>query len=218
MQKLDIERQKQILLRRKQELQHLIDTIEESGLNVSLADSTSELSSYDNHPADLGDETFERSKDLALREGAHLASERIDKALEAIEQGTYGTCSRCGKAIDPGRLAVLPEAITCVDCSHKFHEGDRTPRPVEEDVLSPPFNIQSLQNNQGEAPNQTIFDGEDTWQEVARFGSSDTPQDEPDSLEYPNIYVDEDEDRGSVDYVDSIPYERGEDGMIYAEE
>lgn len=218
MQQMDTEKQKQTLIKRKKELQHLIDTIEESGLNVSLQDSTSELSSYDNHPADLGGETFERSKDLALRENAHLASERIDEALEAIEKGTYGICAICGKAIAPDRLSVLPEAVTCVDCSRESQEGDRFAGPLEEGVLPPPFNIQSLQDFQDSAQNQTIFDGEDTWQEVARFGSSDGPQDQPDSQQYPNIYVDEDEDRGSVDYVDSIAYRRGKDGMIYAEE
>lgn len=218
MQPVDMERNRQILLRRKAELQHFINSIEESGLNVSLADSTSELSSYDNHPGDLADETFERSKDLALRENANLASERIDAALEAMENGTYGTCQLCGKNIDPDRLAALPEATTCAACSQRSQEGDRTARPVEEDVINPPFNIQSLQDFQDEAQNQTIYDGEDTWQDVARYGSSDGPQDQPDSQFYPNIYVDEDEDRGSVDYVDSIPYRRGKDGMIYKEE
>lgn len=223
MQPMDIERNRQALLKRKEELRHLIDDMETDSLNVSLADSISELSSYDNHPADIGDETFERSKDFALRENALIETEKIDQALKAIEEGTYGTCSICGRTIDSERLAVMPEATTCVDCSLEAQEGDRRDRPVEEDVLNPPFNIQSLQDFQDPAQNQIIYDGEDTWQEVARFGTSDGPQDEPpqdqpDPQQYPNIYTDEDEDRGSVDYVDSIPYHRDEDGMIYSDD
>lgn len=218
MQQFQIEHQKQILLNRKHELEHLIEEMEEDGLNVSLADSISELSSYDNHPADIGDETFERSKDLALRENAHLEVEKIEEALKAIERGTYGACSICREKIEPDRLKVMPEAVTCVTCSRKSEAGDRMVRPVEEDVMLPPFNIQSLQDNQDFAQNQVIFDGEDAWQEVARFGSSDGPQDQPDAEQYPNIYVDEDEDRGSVDYVDSIPYHRDLDGMIYSDD
>ena len=217
MQSMDIKHNKKEMLKRKDELQHLIDEMEEDSLNVSLADSISELSSYDNHPADIGDELFERSKDFALRENAQLEIERIEEALQAINEGTYGTCAICGKNIESDRLSVMPEAITCVACSRESEAGDGMVRPVEEDVLVPPFNIQTLQDNQDSAQNQTGFDGEDSWQEVARFGTSDGPQDQPDSQQYPNIYVDEDEDRGSVDYVDSIPYHRGKDGMIYAD-
>lgn len=218
MQPIDILHNQQVLLQRKEELRHLIDGMEKDSLNVSLADSISELSSYDNHPADIGDETFERSKDLALRENAHLEMERIDEALQAIQKGTYGTCAICGKNIANDRLAVMPEAVTCAACSRKSEEGDRMERPIEEDVLVPPFNLQSVQGRQDHATNQTGYDGEDTWQDVARYGSSDGPQDQPDSKRYPNIVVDEDEDRGSVDYVDSIAYRRGKDGMIYREE
>ncbi len=217
MQPIDILHNQQVLLQRKDELRHLIDGMEKDSLNVSLADSISELSSYDNHPADMGDETFERSKDLALRENAHLEMERIDEALQAIQEGTYGTCAICGQDIASERLAVMPEAVTCAACSRRSQEGDRMERPIEEDVLVPPFNLQSLQGRQDHATNQTGYDGEDTWQDVARYGSSDGPQDQPDSQRYPNV-VDEDEDKGSVDYVDSIAYRRGKDGMIYGEE
>ena len=223
MQHIDIEHNRQILLQRKDELQHLIDEMERDSLNVSLQDSISELSTYDNHPADIGNETFERSKDFALRENANIEAARIDEALKAIEEGTYGTCSICGRTIDGERLKAMPEATTCVDCSLKSQGGDRSLRPVEEDVLNPPFNIQSLQDFQDPAQSQVIYDGEDTWQEVARFGTSDGPQDEPpqdqpDPQQYPNVYTDEDEDRGSVDYVDSIPYHRDKDGMIYSDD
>jgi len=215
---MEIEQNKQSLLQRKEEIQHLIDEMDKDSLSVSQADSISELSAYDNHPADLGDETFERSKDLALRENARLEAERIEEALKAIQAGTYGTCSICGKKIEPGRLSVMPEAVNCVECSRRSEAGDTMERPVEEDVVNPPFNIQSLQDFQDPAQNQVIYDGEDAWQDVARFGTSDGPQDQPDSQYYPNVFVDEDEDRGSVDYLDSIPYHRGEDGMIYADE
>jgi len=217
MEPTKVEHFKRKLIKRKGELEDLIDAIESEGLNYPLSDSISELSAYDNHPADLGDEVFERSKDMSLRENARSTIGDIDRALNAIKQGTYGICADCGKAISSDRLSVLPETTTCVSCSEKQREGDRTARPVEEKVMIPPFNLQSIQDNQEPADNQVIFDGEDTWQEVARFGSSDTPQDEPASEKYPNIWTDEGEDRGSVDNMDAIPYRRGEDGMIYEE-
>lgn len=41
----------------------------------------------------------------------------IRSALERLEAGTWGTCSVCGEAISPKRLAALPEASTCVGCA-----------------------------------------------------------------------------------------------------
>ncbi len=211
----DINRHSQVLRQRKEELRSFIFEMGKDSLNDSLRDSISELSSYDNHPADIGDETFERSKDLALRENAQLEMARIDEALQGIQEGTYGTCLICGREIASARLDVMPEAVTCAECSKKSEAGDRMSRPIEEDVVNPPFNSQTSQDYQAPAENQVIFDGEDAWQEVARFGTSDGPQDQPDSKEYPNIYVDAGEDRGSVEDVDSIPYRRDKDGMIY---
>lgn len=218
MQQIDINHSRNILQQRKEELQSLINEMEKDSLNVSLQDSISELSSYDNHPADIGDETFERSKDLALRENTRLEIARIGEALVAIKEGTYGTCGICGKNIEADRLGVMPEAVTCAECSKKSEAGDSMARPIEEGVVNTPFNIQSLQDFQDPAQNQVGYDGEDAWQDVARFGSSDGPQDQPDSQYYPNIFVDEDEDRGSVDYVDSIAYHQDKDGMFYADE
>ena len=59
------------------------------------------------------------------------------------------------------------------------------------------------------------FDGEDAWQSVARYGTSETPSDVPNAANFPDIYYDFDEDVGAVEDVDQIPYEIGDDGVIY---
>jgi len=41
---------------------------------------------------------------------------QLRKALTRIKVGKYGVCERCGKLIDTDRLAVNPEATTCVKC------------------------------------------------------------------------------------------------------
>jgi len=76
----------------------------------------SELSDYDNHPADAGTDTFEKEKDLAVRDNYHDILGRIDEALGKIERGTYGVCDRCGRDIMVGRLDAIPYAIYCVEC------------------------------------------------------------------------------------------------------
>jgi len=41
----------------------------------------------------------------------------LEQALSRLEQGTYGTCARCGGPIHPDRLAVLPDVQLCIDCA-----------------------------------------------------------------------------------------------------
>lgn len=41
----------------------------------------------------------------------------IDEALARIEDGTFGSCLRCGGAIGRHRLRALPEARYCVSCA-----------------------------------------------------------------------------------------------------
>lgn len=41
---------------------------------------------------------------------------RVKASLVRIEDGSYGQCARCGKAIPEGRLEYMPETSTCVEC------------------------------------------------------------------------------------------------------
>lgn len=45
--------------------------------------------------------------------------EKIDAALEKIEDGTYGTCESCEECIPPDRIEILPFAPLCVNCQRK---------------------------------------------------------------------------------------------------
>src|SRR5699024_4108091 len=105
------------------------------GLQSAVKDTTGELSSYDNHPADMGTELFERGKDLALNEHAEKELEEINSALHAINEGTYGICVECGVDIPFERLEIVPTTDRC-----KNHASDQTftrDHPVEAEVFSP---------------------------------------------------------------------------------
>jgi DnaK suppressor protein len=65
--------------------------------------------------ADTASVTFERELGSGLEEGAQQALERIDHALQLLEQGAYGTCERCGKPIGAERLEAIPHATLCID-------------------------------------------------------------------------------------------------------
>ena len=91
-----------------------------------------ELARIDNHPGDMGTETFESELDSTTQGFLDEEERRIADARKALANGTYGTCVSCGAAIPPARLEAVPEAVRCVPCQRGL-EGLRTqknaPRP-----------------------------------------------------------------------------------------
>lgn len=180
----------------------MISRLEDTGIGNTMSDSVGELSMYDNHPADLGDVIFERSKDVALRDNEHIILDWVDTALDKMETGRYGICDRCGRDISLERLEAVPWAVFCIECQKKSDGIDPTPRPLEEELLAPPFHRTFLDTVQS---NNVGFDGEDALQAVLRWGSSDTPQDIPGSYNYKALWPNSNEHMGIVDLADSIP-------------
>ncbi|TEB06542.1 General stress protein 16O [Pelotomaculum schinkii] len=201
---------KKRLLEERKNLLGRINFIDERGLGEALEDSISELSTYDNHPADIGTEVFERSKDFALRESAMISVAAVDDALNRINEGTYGVCDVCGKEIALERLEALPSTTICRDCKEAEEKiPRRDERPAEEDVLAKPF-ARSFTDASGNIE----YDGEDAWQEVARY-SETTDEWSRGGSYYGYSEYDIVEDRGAVEEVDNIPYEVGDDGVFY---
>lgn len=54
--------------------------------------------------------------DAALADLATTTIRRIDQAIERLDSGTYGLCSRCGDPIGEARLRALPFAVCCRHC------------------------------------------------------------------------------------------------------
>ena len=55
--------------------------------------------------------------DRAMLQELKLRAQGLERQLSRISDGTYGICERCGKPIDPRRLAVLPDTNICIDCA-----------------------------------------------------------------------------------------------------
>ena len=43
----------------------------------------------------------------------------LDRALEMIEEGTFGICKSCGNKINPERLLEVPHTTSCFECKSK---------------------------------------------------------------------------------------------------
>ena len=104
---------------RRAELVGLRDRIERAAHDVVEGDQgEGELASAagDQHLADHAAELVDREIDSSLEENAEQIAHEIELALGRIDDGTYGTCARCGNAIPDERLDAVPYAILCVDC------------------------------------------------------------------------------------------------------
>ncbi len=71
---------------------------------------------HGNHMADDASDAFEQAKSLTLR--CHLEGllAEVGEALHRLDDGSYGICQVCGKAIDQARLQALPYASLCLGC------------------------------------------------------------------------------------------------------
>ena len=72
---------------------------------------------YDQHPADLGSETFEREKDLSILESLESEVAELEEALRRIDAGRYGIDEVTGEPIAPERLDAIPSARRNVEDS-----------------------------------------------------------------------------------------------------
>ncbi|MGA9770947.1 MAG: TraR/DksA C4-type zinc finger protein [Blastocatellia bacterium] len=54
--------------------------------------------------------------------------EKINAALQSIDDGTYGKCEVCGKEIEPERLDAEPTATTCIEHSRAMDANFKAPQ------------------------------------------------------------------------------------------
>ncbi|MFD2371089.1 TraR/DksA C4-type zinc finger protein [Brevibacillus sp. GCM10020057] len=188
------------LLEQKKELEDRVQ--DHYGMREAMTASLQEFAMYDNHPADIGSELFEREKDLALDSLDRETLKEIDQALKRMDEGTYGVCTVCGKEIPVERLEALPQAQTCKEHAPAPHVNES--RPIEEEFMQPPFGRTSLDEKEG----QNGFDGEDAWQIVEAWGTSSTPFSyaDNDKTDYKEMYVESDEPDGFIEEVEEIGY------------
>lgn len=75
--------------------------------------------------ADFAEQASEREDEEALQGQDSLIVNEIATirgAIDRIDYGTYGDCTRCGEAIGEKRLAAYPEVALCIDCARTVEE------------------------------------------------------------------------------------------------
>lgn len=69
--------------------------------------------------ADAGTKTFEREHEMSLVINARDMVLQTERALERIDNRSYGRCEECGNPIGKARLQVFPRATLCMTCKQK---------------------------------------------------------------------------------------------------
>ncbi len=69
--------------------------------------------------ADAGTKTFEREHEMSLVYNARDMVLQTERALERIDNKSYGRCEECGNSIGKARLQVFPRATLCMVCKQK---------------------------------------------------------------------------------------------------
>lgn len=106
---------KDLLLTRRTELQA---EMEQNRINLAPAELSGSVSQDES--ARLKRQTREVDAVLTGLDAADLA--RIDRALEAMDEGTYGLCDECGCHIPFERLKIEPMTQHCVACKSAWEQ------------------------------------------------------------------------------------------------
>ncbi len=97
-----------LLIELRNHLTGQIDTHSEETLKRSSKDDAGDLSSYGQHMADAGTDTFDRDFALSLVSSEQEALSEVEAAITRIKDGTYGTCEMTQKPIAKERLLAVP--------------------------------------------------------------------------------------------------------------
>lgn len=78
---------------------------------------------YTQHQADEGTDDFDRMVSLQLTDKELQILRQIDRALEKIQDNTFGICDITGEEIPRKRLEAIPYATMTVEAQEKFEKG-----------------------------------------------------------------------------------------------
>jgi DnaK suppressor protein len=116
-----IERQKQRLQDLKAELERVRDGLQED--ERYRGEEEQDFTEHDS--GDMSQSLFTREVDATVERQVERRLEHVERALQKIEEGTYGLSDDSGEPIPRGRLDAVPEAIRTVEEQQRSRESYR---------------------------------------------------------------------------------------------
>jgi len=206
MDKSNMDRFKNMLLKQARDVENTINNMKINKTGEQDKFSNNELSSYDNHPAELGSEVYMTTLNNALKVHQEHILKEIHDALSRIEKGKYGKCELCGKDISIARLEALPYARLCIECEESKEVTPqvlKNDRPTEELIWDAPFGRKYLNSREDDE-----HEGMDYLYDLMKYGSADSPQDLGGYHDYEEFYTNDIDRQGIVDDMDQVSNEQ----------
>ena len=113
------------------------------------------------HLGDAGTAMFTQELNSTLLEHEERVMTEIAAALDRLDNGTYGKCENCAKAIPDGRLEAVPYARHCVPCAQQL--GSEAPANLNVGRPEPArgsYTPRRERNPSGETSNTELVDGD----------------------------------------------------------
>jgi DnaK suppressor protein len=118
-----VEKQRERLEGLRAELARMVEGLEED--QQDRAESEGDMT--ENDSGDMSQSLFTREMDATVEQTMEKRLESVDRALQKIEEGTYGICDDTGEPIPRGRLEAMPEAIYTVEAQQRRERERRPP-------------------------------------------------------------------------------------------
>jgi DnaK suppressor protein len=118
-----VEKQRERLEELRAELARMVEGLEED--QQDRAESEGDMT--ENDSGDMSQSLFTREMDATVEQTMEKRLESVDRALQKIEEGTYGICDATGEPIPRGRLEAMPEAIYTVEAQQRRERERRPP-------------------------------------------------------------------------------------------
>ena len=116
-----VQQQRQRLEELRGELARLRDGLE--GDQRDRAEDEGDMTEHDS--GDMSQSLFTREVDATVEEQVERRLRHVERALQKIEEGTYGLSDESGEPIPKGRLEAVPEAVRTVEEQQRFSETYR---------------------------------------------------------------------------------------------
>jgi DnaK suppressor protein len=118
-----VEKQRERLEELRAELTRMVEGLEED--QQDRAEWAGDMT--ENDSGDMSQSLFTREMDATVEQTMEKRLESVDRALQKIEEGTYGICDDTGEPIPRGRLEAMPEAIYTVEAQQRRERKRRPP-------------------------------------------------------------------------------------------
>ena len=74
---------------------------------------------YSSHIADAGSDQQEMEKNYYMMDRENTFLQYLNRALNMLDDGTFGLCTSCGNLINKERLLEVPHTSSCFDCKSR---------------------------------------------------------------------------------------------------